>query len=79
MRFIEFNNRILDFSRYRDEVLTLRRIFLIDLKQYFRSFGFELKRKKLSSYAGAELLLYNKNTDIEVRITIKKKLREKFS
>ncbi len=79
MKFIEVNNRIFDFSRYCDELITLRRILIIDLKQYFGNFGFKLIRKDLYSYSGAELMFYNKNTDTEIKVAIRKRTKEKFT
>ncbi|MCP3685881.1 MAG: hypothetical protein GY861_24805 [bacterium] len=71
MKFIEINNRILDFDEYRKEVKVMKYMMEYDLKEYFAKFGFIAKEK---TAFGNKLFLsfYNENLDLEARVTLTK-------
>lgn len=67
--FIEINGRILDSEKYNEEVRLIKKLLFIDTKELFEKFGFEQKGKKF----------YNKNLDLEIDVSIKKKTAEKIA
>jgi hypothetical protein len=68
MKFISINGRILDYSRYSEEVSLLKKWIFADLSEYFEKLGFE---KEKGAY-------YNKRLDVGIKITAKKRSAKKF-
>lgn len=66
--FIEINGRILDLAEYDKEVRTVKNLLCMDAQELFDKFGFEQKGKTF----------YNKNLDLEINFSIKKKEKRKI-
>lgn len=69
MKFISINGRILDYSKYLEEVTLLKKWIDADLSEYFEKLGFE---RKAGDY-------YNRKLDLEIQVILKKKHRTVFA
>ena len=76
-RFIVINGRILDFSIYRNDFSLMRRIILLDQKEYFRRLGFERILCEKKPFYGL-VAFYNPALDMEISITLSKKSKLQF-
>jgi hypothetical protein len=64
MKFIEINGMILDYDKYRKEVLLLKRFLELWINELLERNGFENG--------------YHKELDLEFKIGIKKRSKNKF-
>ena len=76
--FILVDERILDFREYRRNYLVLKKLISIDVREYFTKLGFRLKSSENRRRYQASFSFYNAESDMEVRVTIRKKNKIEF-
>ncbi|MAG16390.1 hypothetical protein CMO88_05010 [Candidatus Woesearchaeota archaeon] len=72
-RFIVVNNRILDFDKYKNDFLLMRKIIALDLKEYFLKLGFKATIIKNKKTFKKKIRFYNGELDFKVTVLINKK------
>lgn len=77
MKFIKIDDRISDYDKYLREVEWMKKLFAIDLKEYFGNFGFKII-KKAKGTKNFKLVFHNKELDLLLEIKMKKKSEEEF-
>ena len=75
MKFIKIDDRISDYDNYLKEVNWMRKLFAIDLKEYFGNFGFKIIKKGNGKF---RITLYNKDLDLLLKIKMEKKSKKEF-
>lgn len=75
MKFIKIDDRISDYDNYLKEVGWMKKLFAIDLKEYFSNFGFKIINKNTKNF---KIVFYNKDLDLLLKVRMGKKSKEGF-
>jgi hypothetical protein len=75
MKFIKIDDRISDYDDYLKEVKWMKKLFVIDLKEYFGNFGFKIIKKSNKNF---NIVFYNKDLDLLLELKMNKKTKKKF-
>ncbi|MBU1198286.1 MAG: hypothetical protein KKF46_05200 [Nanoarchaeota archaeon] len=76
--FISINNTIQDYDEYIKNIILLKNYLKNKIKELVFEEEFELKHNSNNKYHRANLLFYNKERDIEIIVSIRKKNQEVF-
>jgi hypothetical protein len=76
--FIQINNTILDYSEYVKNVIILKTYLKHRFIELLLEEGFSLEEETSRTYSNLEVLFYNKDEDIEVKIKVSKRNKEDF-
>ena len=76
--FVLIDERILDFREYRRNYLVLKKLISIDVREYFTKLGFRFKSSENRRRYQASFSFYNAESDMDVRVTIRKRNKIEF-
>ncbi len=68
MKFVTINGRILDYSRYSEELRLTKKLIYGDVSEYLKKLGFERKGS----------VFYNRKLDLEIKLVAKKRSPAEF-
>ena len=77
-RFVVVNGRILDFAKYENDFSLMRKIILLDMKDYFKKLGFKQAPAQNKSRIKQKIKFYNPELDFEITMTTNKKNKACF-
>lgn len=76
--FISINNTIQDYNEYVKNIILLKNYLKNKIKELLFEEGFSLTQNHNSKYHQANLVFYNNQKDLEIKLFIKKKNKEVF-
>lgn len=76
--FITINSSIQDYNEYVKNIILLKNYLKNKIKELLFEEDFELIDNKNRTYHKAGLIFYNKEKDLEIKISIRKKNKEVF-
>ena len=76
--FINVNNSIQDYNEYVKNIILLKNYLKNKFREFLFKEDFVLTNNHNETYHKANLMFYNQERDLEVRIIINKKNREVF-
>ena len=77
--FIEINNSIQDYQKYKSDIHLLTQIILTDSKDFLKTLGFDIAFANRSTYSNLTLVMDRKDIDLECEINIRKRSPEVFA